>query len=168
MIAAWALFPLFGSIKLVVFVNHQFVVWYQNKNRWNCCHWSHTGKENHEMEWMSGTFLRHQSSRSSKPTKKTLKFLTECCQGGIAFLLWISMFIKCSLMFHCLYMYNTPHTFWQTPKSKVPWRDSSPNFGLGVFFRNSFSAHPPIHPSTHPPPRESLCELPKLETKESP
>ena len=35
-------------------------------------------------------------------------------------------------------------------KSEVPSWDSSPNFGLGVFFRNSFSNHPPTHPSKPP------------------
>ena len=34
--------------------------------------------------------------------------------------------------------------------SEVTSWDWSPNFGLGVFFRNSFSNHPPTHPSTHP------------------
>ena len=49
-------------------------------------------------------------------------------------------------------------TFWKisvqfltNSKSEVPSWDSSPNFGLGVFFRNSFSNHPSTHPSTHPP-----------------
>ena len=36
--------------------------------------------------------------------------------------------------------------FLTNSKSEVPSWDSSPNFGLGVFFRNSFSNHPPTPP----------------------
>ena len=46
--------------------------------------------------------------------------------------------------------------FWQTSKSKVPSRDSSPNFRLGVFFKNWFSNHLPIHPPNNPPPPKKV------------